>query len=102
MTRSSILLSLLMACAGMAPLAAADTPALDTDRQVTYHVFMGELAAERGDAQAAAREYLSAARLSRDSSLASHAAVLAYGAGDDAGALEAARRWQVLAPKDAD
>ena len=100
MTRFTLTLALLPALAFAAPAVPADPPALDTGRQVTYHVFMGELAVERGDGKTAAREYLAAARLSPDPSLASHAAVLAYGAGDDAQALEAARRWQALAPKD--
>ena len=100
MTRFTFVLSLLPALASVAPSARAEEPALDIGRQVTYHVFMGELAAERGDGKTAAQEYLSAARLSPDPGLASHAAILAYGAGGDAEALEAARRWQVLAPKD--
>lgn len=100
MTRSLILRSLLLACVLVSRFAVAGGPALDTDRQITYHVFMGELAVGRGDQKTAAQEYLSAARLSPDPSLASHAAVLAYGAGDDPGALEAARRWRTLAPKD--
>ena len=100
MTRSSVCLPLFLALVPAAAVAAG--PALDGGRQVTYHVFMGELAVERGDQKTAVREYLSAALLSPDPGLASHAAVLAYGAGNDAAALEAARRWRVLAPKDSD
>lgn len=86
----------------VAPLGAAAAPVLDSDQEITYHVMLGELAAQRGDEQTAAREYLSAAKLSADASLASHAAVLAYGAGNDAEALEAARLWQLRASGNAD
>jgi len=83
------------------PLAAAAS-AGDADQEMIYHVFMGELAVERGQGEVAAREYLSAAQLSPDPTLASHAAILGYSAGDDALALEAAHRWQALAPGNAD
>ena len=91
-----------LAFALVVPVGASAAPALDGDQEITYHVMMGELAAERGDEKTAAQEYLSAARLSADASLASHAAVLAYGAGDDAEALEAAHLWQARAPGNAD
>lgn len=100
MTRRFIRSSFLLTLALAAPLGAE--PVMDTDRQITYHVFMGELAVERGDEKTATREYLAAARLSPDPTLAAHAAILAYGAGDDAAALEAARRWQALAPDNGD
>src|SRR5690348_16809794 len=85
-------------------VSAPDTtrPFSDTDQEIAYHVFMGELASERGDAATAVGEYLAAARLSPDATLSSRAAILAYGAGDDAAALEAAQRWLSLAPKDRD
>ncbi|HLW74916.1 MAG TPA: tetratricopeptide repeat protein [Gammaproteobacteria bacterium] len=89
-------------CASAPPskpaVLAAERPFANADQEIGYHVFMGELAAERGDSAAAVREYLAAARLSPDPTLASHAALLAYGAGDDASAAEAAKRWQALVP----
>lgn len=84
------------------PLSLQAATPLDADQELTYHVFMGELAAERGDTKTAAAEYLTAALASSDPTLASHAAILEYSAGDDAAALTAARRWQALAPDSAD
>lgn len=72
------------------------------DQEIEYHVFMGELAQGRGDAHTAVTEYLAAARFSSDPTLASHAALLAYGAGDPADAMEAAHRWLGLAPASPD
>lgn len=82
--------------------AAAPRPFADPDQEITYHVFMGELASGRGDTRAAVQEYLAAARLSPDATLASHAALLAYGDGDFADALSLSQRWQSLAPQSAD
>lgn len=103
------LIALLTAACAHAPAApktvsapAAPRPFADTDQEIAYHVFMGELASERGDAATAVGEYLAAARLSPDATLSSRTAILAYGAGDDAAALEAAQRWLSLAPKDRD
>ncbi len=82
--------------------AAAPRAFADAEQEIDYHVFMGELADDRDDVATAVQEYLHAARLSSDAGLSSHAALLAYGAGDDKDALEAAQRWQSLAPKDRD
>lgn len=104
LSRMSLLSSLALACSLLARAGAwaAPAPVTDTEQEIAYHVFMGELASERGDPQTAVREYLSAAQMSSDPTLASHAAILAYGAGDDAAALEAAHRWQALAPGNGD
>ena len=102
-SRICLIFSLALLCALAAPAEAAPVAAATTaDQEITYHVFMGELAADRGDSKTAVREYLEAARLSSDPALASHTAILAYGAADDTSALEAARRWQALAPDNAD
>lgn len=69
---------------------------------MTYHVFMGELAGQRGEREIAVRQYAQAAQLSRDPSLVEHAAVMAYRSGDDSLALELTRRWLRLAPKNTD
>jgi tetratricopeptide (TPR) repeat protein len=82
--------------------AAAPHPFSDPDQEVAYHVFMGELASGRGDTRTSVQEYLAAARLSRDPTLASHAALLAYGDGDFTDALALAQLWQSLAPQSAD
>ena len=95
-----------IACAHVpapAPAAAsASRPFADRDQEVAYHVFMGELAAGRGQPVLAAQEYQAAARLSDDPGLAAHATILSYALPDDSAALETALRWQALAPNDAD
>ena len=80
----------------------ASRPFVDLDQEIAYHVFMGELASGRGDTKAAVQEYQAAALLSTDPTLASHAALLAYGDDDFAAALKLSQRWQVLAPRSAD
>ncbi|HSC47106.1 MAG TPA: tetratricopeptide repeat protein, partial [Gammaproteobacteria bacterium] len=91
-------------CSGTSPprAAAGPRPFVNPESEIGYHVLMGELAAERGDQATAAGEYLQASKLSSDASLAGHAALLAYGTPDTAGALAAAERWQTLAPQSAD
>ncbi|MGE5624205.1 MAG: tetratricopeptide repeat protein [Bacillota bacterium] len=94
-------------CAGTPPPQAAAAPAAprpfaDADQEIAYHVFMGELASQRDDTRTAVDEYLAAARLSPDPTLSSRAALLAYGAGDQAEAMEAAKRWRSLAPENRD
>jgi tetratricopeptide (TPR) repeat protein len=98
------LVSLLAGCAASAPKPTVTPPQAfrGVDEEISYHVFMGELAVGRGDTKDAVQEYQAAARISTDPSLAAHAAVLAYGSGDLIDALELARRWQVLAPGSAD
>jgi tetratricopeptide (TPR) repeat protein len=97
-------ISLLAGCAANAPKSAVTAPQAfhDVDQEISYHVFMGELAVGRGDPKDAVQEYQAAAKLSTDPSLASHAAVLAYGDGDMADALALARRWRALAPDSPD
>ena len=95
------------ACAQVAVTAPAATtsvqrPFTDRDQEIAYHVFMGELASRRGERDMATQEYLAAAKQSEDPALAARATILAYGSRDDTVALEAALRWQTLAPKDAD
>ena len=95
------------ACAQVPVTASAATtpapsPFTDRDQEIVYHVFMGELASGRGERELATQEYLAAAKQSDDPALAAHATILAYGSPDDTAALEAALRWQTLAPMDAD
>ena len=101
------LVSVLAGCAASAAKPVAIAPHAPqafrgVDEEISYHVFMGELAVGRGDAKDAVQEYQAAALISTDPSLAAHAAVLAYGNGDLIDALALARRWQVLAPGSAD
>lgn len=84
------------------PAAAAPRAFTGGDEEITYHILMGELAAERSDGQTAAQEYLAAAKLSPDAALAQRAALLGYSSGDEATAFAAAQRWLDLAPRSAD
>ncbi|MDE2196060.1 MAG: tetratricopeptide repeat protein [Gammaproteobacteria bacterium] len=72
------------------------------DEELTYRVFMGQLALERDLRPVAVAQYARAAQLSSDPSLLQHAATLAYEAGDDQLALTLVRRWRTLAPQDPD
>lgn len=83
------------ATAASAPVHAV-VPAAQT--ALAYHVFLGELALQRGDSLAAAREYAQAAKLSQDQALLAHATMVAYRAGDDPLALELSRRWHARFP----
>jgi tetratricopeptide (TPR) repeat protein len=94
---------LLVGCAAPKPVAVSKPQAFrDVDQEISYHVFMGELATGRGDPKDAVQEYQAAANLSTDPTLSAHAALLAYGDGDITDALALAKRWQSLAPKSAD
>ncbi|MGB9429836.1 MAG: tetratricopeptide repeat protein [Gammaproteobacteria bacterium] len=81
------------------PAPPASSATFSTPEQaLTYHVFMGELALQRGDRQVAAQQYAQAAQLSDDPGLSEHATVLAYKSGNDTLALDLSHRWLQLAP----
>ena len=83
-----------------APLPQPATGRRAPAQALVYHVFMGELALQRGNRRQAVQQYARAAELSGDPALAEHAVVLAYQAGDDQLALDLSRHWLTLAPKD--
>jgi tetratricopeptide (TPR) repeat protein len=87
-----------------APPAPAASGVLSStpEQTVTYHVFMGELAWQRGQRQAALQQYAQAAQLNSDPGLTEHAAVMAYRLGDDPLALQLTERWLALAPANSD
>ena len=68
---------------------------------LTYHVFMGELALQRGETQTALLQYAKAAQVGQDPALAQFATLLAYSSGQDPLAMKLTRRWLQLAPDDA-
>ncbi|MGH8377786.1 MAG: tetratricopeptide repeat protein, partial [Gammaproteobacteria bacterium] len=76
--------------------AAFSTP----EQALVYHVFMGELALQRGQTEVAAQQYAQAAQSSDDPALAAQATILAYQAGDNSLALELNQHWRTLAPND--
>jgi hypothetical protein len=65
-----------------------------------YHLFMAETALQRDRPALAATEYLRAARLSEDPSVAERATRIASAYGTREEGLEAAQRWAALAPDD--
>lgn len=77
-----------------APSAAAGVQETDP----IYWVLVAEMASQRNDPALAVRAYLRAAHLSNDAKVARRAVGVALAAGDDGDALQAARRWQQLAP----
>jgi tetratricopeptide (TPR) repeat protein len=89
----------LAACA--APAHAE--PSFSSPRaKAQYHVMVGELAAQRRQPELAAREFMKALEIAPDPELAMRAASLALSAKNEPLALQAARRWQELAPDEAD
>ncbi|MGH8481991.1 MAG: tetratricopeptide repeat protein [Nevskiaceae bacterium] len=91
---------LLLAASGC---ASAGEPRFSNPRaKAQYHVMVGEMAAQRRQPEVAAREFLKALEFSPEPELAMRAASLALAAKNEPLALQAARRWQELAPDDAD
>lgn len=83
--------------------ASAGEPRMPTPRaQAQYHVLVGEMAAQRRQPELAAREFLKALEYAPDPELAMRATSLALAAKNEPLALSAARRWQALAPDEAD
>ncbi|HET7650204.1 MAG TPA: tetratricopeptide repeat protein [Gammaproteobacteria bacterium] len=72
------------------------------EQEATYHVFMGELALQRGAVEEAAHQYAEAAETSTDPSLLQRAVAIAYQAGDNELARQLDQRWLSLAPNDRD
>ena len=93
----------LSACAAPGP-GPGDTDGLAPDfgqpGEARYHLFMAETALQRDRPALAATEYLRAARLSDDPSVAERATRIASAFGTRAEGLEAAQRWAALAPDD--
>lgn len=86
-----------------APSPSAAKPAPVTasnahEKDPVYWVLVGEMAAQRSDADLAVRAYLKASRLSSDPAVARRAVGIALSEGSDQDALEAAERWAALAP----
>lgn len=89
--------------AGLAPGATWAAPRFSNKQvEAAYHVMVGELAALRDQPALAAREFMAALEIVPDAELAMRAASLALVARDEKLALEAAQRWQALAPADSD
>jgi tetratricopeptide (TPR) repeat protein len=88
---------------GVSGCATAGEPRFSNPRaKAQYHVLVGEMAAQRRQPERAAQEFLKALELSPEPELAMRAASLALAAKNEPLALKAARRWQQLAPDEAD
>jgi Flp pilus assembly protein TadD len=92
--------TLVLACA--APAQAREPRFSTPAAEAQYHVMVGELAALRRQPDLAANEFLKALDGLPDPDLAMRAASLALAAKNEPLALIAARRWQALAPDEAD
>ena len=83
--------------------ASAGEPRFSSPQaQAQYHVMVGEMAAQRRQPELAAQEFLKALEIQPDPELAMRAASLALSARNEPLALQAAKRWQELAPDEAD
>jgi tetratricopeptide (TPR) repeat protein len=110
--QAALLLAALLAGCASAPqrvpenVQARESRAADAfespEQAETYHVFMGELALQRGATEEAAHQYGEAAQSSTDPSLVQRAVAIAYQAGDNALARQLDQRWLSLAPNDRD
>src|SRR5262249_34564903 len=89
------------AAAPVTPLAAAPAPVLpaqDLTGQTLYEFLLGEIAAQRGSPDVAARTYLDLAKRTRDPRVARRAVEIANQARMRELALEAARVWYDVDP----
>lgn len=104
-TLTVLLLAMLAACTAStparAPESAAASPPLP-DGDANSHLMIAEIALQRGDTLAAAREYSAAARLSTDATLAMQATRVAFEARQPSIAVQSARRWLELDGQSAD
>ncbi|MDH3647322.1 MAG: tetratricopeptide repeat protein [Gammaproteobacteria bacterium] len=66
--------------------------------EASYHLLLAEMALERDQFDAAAREYRMAAQLSDDAEVAQRAVTLSFGLGRNTEALASAQRWVELDP----
>ena len=83
--------------------ASAGEPRFSSPQaQAQYHVMVGEMAAQRRQPELAAQEFLKGLEIQPDPELAMRAASLALSARNEPLALQAAKRWQELAPDEAD
>jgi tetratricopeptide (TPR) repeat protein len=90
--------ALLALAAAPARPESAGAPAQELTPQLLYEFLLGEIAAQRGDAQVAAQTYVELARRTRDPRIAKRALEIANHARMPALALEAARLWHETDP----
>ncbi len=81
---------------------AVESESPPTHPDVMYHVFSAEVLGAEGDFHGAAAQYLEAALISEDSSIAERAARVAVSAGDWQMVTLASDRWAMLDPQNLD
>jgi tetratricopeptide (TPR) repeat protein len=97
------LVLLLAACAAPGPETPGPdelAPDFGSPGEAGYHLFMAEIALQRDRPALAATEYLRAARVSDDPDVAARATRVISAFGTLEEGIEAAQRWQELAPGD--
>jgi tetratricopeptide (TPR) repeat protein len=97
------LVLLLAACAAPGPETPGPdelAPDFGSPGEAGYHLFMAEIALQRDRPELAATEYLRAARASDDPDVAARATRVISAFGTLEEGIEAAQRWQALAPGD--
>jgi tetratricopeptide (TPR) repeat protein len=97
------LVLLLAACAAPGPETPGPdelAPDFGSPGEAGYHLFMAEIALQRDRPALAATEYLRAARVSDDPDVAARATRVISAFGTLEEGIEAAQRWQALAPGD--
>lgn len=105
-TLTLLCLALLAACTAGNPTRAPERAAAKSEPlpggDANSHLMIAEIALQRGETLAAAREYAAAARLSSDATLAMQATRVAFEARQPSIAAQSARRWLELDPASAD
>jgi tetratricopeptide (TPR) repeat protein len=99
MKRLSFGLALAVVLTGCASLPSSGGGAGD-QVEIDTHTLLGEIAVERQQTDTAAQEFLQAAMLSSEPALAERATRLAYQLEKTDAGLQAAKRWNMLAPSD--
>jgi tetratricopeptide (TPR) repeat protein len=96
--KCSRLLSIVVSLVACAAAPAVDGQ--DSNVEVDSHLLLGDIALDRQDFQAAAREFLAAAMLAEEPGPAERATLIAHELELTEQGLAAARRWRDLAPSD--
>lgn len=80
------------------PLGAVADPPTGLTRELMFHVLAGQIAAQRGEHQAAFRHFLEAAQQARDEALAEKAARAALAVGEEEAIGQGVALWLDIAP----
>ena len=85
---------------GKHDVSVAEEDAVDSNLspELLFRLMLAEISGQRGHINVAVKQYLAAARLSRDPKVAERAARIAVYARDDESAMEAATLWTDIAP----